>query len=141
MNSIKTFKDFTKFKLLDKKLIDTVDRMLSEDVPKLMNMIPQEEFQTQTSGTNVSTTKLNWALNDQEETPFTIGGVEGMNAGIGETDWVVTRHRVEYDRIFNEIAPQTGKVSGAAAKQEMIKSKLVNTCPNFVERKSFSILF
>lgn len=32
--------DFSKFKDLKKNLIDNVDRMLSEDISKLMSMIP-----------------------------------------------------------------------------------------------------
>ncbi|CAF0913808.1 unnamed protein product [Adineta steineri] len=120
--------DFTKFKPLDKKLLERVDKMLSEDVPKLMNMIPQEEhaylqLQTQTANT---TTQGNTIFTDQQATPFELGGVEGINAGFGENDWIVTRSRHEYDQIFTQLSPQNGKISGAAAKQEMIKSKLPN---------------
>jgi len=63
---------------------------------------------------------------DQQATPFELGGVEGINAGVGETDWIVTRTRHEYDQVFNQLSPQSGKISGATAKQEMIKSKLPN---------------
>ncbi|CAF0972756.1 unnamed protein product [Adineta steineri] len=120
--------DFTKFKPLDKKLLERVDKMLSEDVPKLMNMIPQEEhaylqLQTQTANT---TTQGNTIFTDQQATPFEMGGVEGINEGFGENDWIVTRSRHEYDQIFTQLSPQNGKISGAAAKQEMIKSKLPN---------------
>ncbi|CAF0914027.1 unnamed protein product [Adineta steineri] len=120
--------DFTKFKPLDKKLLERVDKMLAEDVPKLMNMIPQEEhaylqLQTQTANT---TTQGNTIFTDQQATPFEMGGVEGINEGFGENDWIVTRSRHEYDQIFTQLSPQNGKISGAAAKQEMIKSKLPN---------------
>ena len=33
--------DFTKFPLLKKNLLDTVDKMLAEDIAKLMALIPQ----------------------------------------------------------------------------------------------------
>ncbi|CAF4692948.1 unnamed protein product, partial [Rotaria magnacalcarata] len=62
----------------------------------------------------------------QQSTPFELGGVEGINAGLGETDWIVTRSRHEYDEVFTQLSPQNGKVTGAAAKQEMVKSKLVS---------------
>jgi len=103
--------------------------MLAEDVPKLMSMIPQEEhaylqLQSQTEKSTMS--QASTIFNDQQATPFELGGVEGINAGLGETDWIVTRSRHEYDEVFNQLSPQNGKISGAAAKQEMVKSKLPN---------------
>jgi len=112
---------------LDKKLLDRVDKMLAEDVPKLMSMIPQEEhayLQLQ-AGNNI-TSQGNTIFTDQQATPFELGGVEGINAGLGESDWIVTRSRHEYDQVFTQLSPQNGKISGAAAKQEMVKSKLVS---------------
>jgi EH domain-containing protein 1 len=104
--------------------------MLSEDVPKLMGMIPQEEhayFQlnSQTS-TNENSTTGNTVFNEEKATPFEINGVDGINAGLGEHDWIVERSRHEYDQVFATLSPQNGKISGAVAKQEMVKSKLVN---------------
>lgn len=121
--------DFTKFKPLDKKLLERVDRMLAEDVPKLMSMIPQEEraylqLQSQTGAQGAS--QSNTIFADQQATPFELGGVEGINAGLGESDWIVTRARHDYDEVFSQLSPQNGKISGAVAKQEMIKSKLVS---------------
>ena len=103
--------------------------MLSEDVPKLMSMVPQEEqtfLQLQSQIGHVPVSQTTTIFTDQQETPFEYGGVEGINAGVGETEWIVTRFRHEYDEVFNRLSPQTGKISGASAKQEMIKSKLVS---------------
>lgn len=117
---------------MDKKLVERVDKMLSEDVPKLMSMIPQEEhayLQIQTQSTSPNSSALatnNTIFTDQQATPFEYGGVEGINAGLGEADWIVTRSRHEYDQVFQQLSPQNGKISGASAKQEMIKSKLPN---------------
>lgn len=121
--------DFTKFKPLDKKLLEKVDKMLAEDVPKLMSMIPREEhayLQLQSQNNANASSPSTTIFTDQQSTPFELGGVEGINAGVGESDWIVTRSRHEYDQIFNQLSPQNGKISGAAAKQEMIKSKLPN---------------
>lgn len=106
-------------------MIERVERMLSEDVPKLMCMIPQEEqnsllLSSQAPGGN------NF-FSDQSQTPFEIGGVEGINAGQGEHQWIVEKFRQEYDEVFAQLSPQNGKISGAAAKQEMVKSKLVRS--------------
>jgi hypothetical protein len=103
--------------------------MLAEDVPKLMSMIPQEErayLQLQVQTEKSATLQPSTIFNDEQATPFELGGVEGINAGLGEMDWIVTRSRHEYDEVFNQLAPQNGKISGASAKQEMVKSKLPN---------------
>jgi EH domain-containing protein 1 len=113
---------------LDRKLVERIDKMLAEDVPKLMSMIPHEEQtymeQKLQSGGGV-TSKVNTVFSDQDETPFGIGSIDGINAGVGEYDWIVTRSRHEYDQVFSQLSPQNGKISGASARQEMIKSKLV----------------
>lgn len=102
--------------------------MLSEDVPRLMTMIPQEEqayLQLKSEPSSAQPSAPSTIFTDQQETPFSIGGVEGINAGAGEQEWIVERSKHEYDQTFNQLSPQNGKISGAAAKQEMIKSKLV----------------
>ena len=40
--------DFTKFNILKPRLLEVVDKMLAEDIAKLMAMIPQEEITTTT---------------------------------------------------------------------------------------------
>lgn len=117
--------------------------MLAEDVPKLMSMIPQEEhayLQLQTQTDKHVLTQPSTIFNDQQATPFELGGVEGINAGLGETDWIVTRSRHEYDQVFNQLSPQNGKISGAAAKQEMIKSKLVSVF-SILKKKFFYVIY
>lgn len=118
--------------------------MLSEDVPRLMTMIPREEqvYMEQQSHTGVVgiTSKAATIFTDQEETPFGIGNVEGINAGVGEYDWIVARSKHEYDQVFAQLSPQNGKISGASAKQEMIKSKLVGQI-SLVSFQSFLFIF
>lgn len=41
--------DFTKFNPMKPRLLEVVDKMLSEDIAKLMSMIPQEEVTTTTA--------------------------------------------------------------------------------------------
>lgn len=110
--------------------------MLSEDVPKLMSMIPREEqaymeSQAHSAGPGVTSKAAN-IFNDEEQTPFGIGNVEGINAGLGEHDWIVSRSKHEYDQVFAQLSPQNGKISGASARQEMIKSKLVGEIPDML---------
>ncbi len=164
--------DFAKFKALDKRLLDRVrellsssadgasflhffsffqvDRMLADDIAKLMAMIPIEEKTKQSEGQD----RIEGGAFDgvmDKATPFMYKGGEGVNAGLGEVEWVIAKDRFKYDAVFDTLNPIDGKVTGAcesthavvarvtwryililpsftwtAAKQEMIKSKLPN---------------
>jgi len=46
--------DFTKFNVMKLKLIETVDKMLAEDIAKLMTALPLEEAVTDIQKANVS---------------------------------------------------------------------------------------
>ena len=67
------------------------------------------------------------AFDGMEESPFGYGRGEGADAGRGEEGWVVGKERYKWDEIFQTLNPIDGKVSGAAAKREMVKSKLPNS--------------
>jgi len=117
--------DFTKFRLLDKRFLEKVDKMLAEDISKLMLMIPQEDKAARMEGTD----KIEGGAFDgvmDKQGPFMYKGGEGINAGIGEVEWVIAKDRYKYDEAFDRLNPIDGKISGAAAKQEMVKSKLPN---------------
>lgn len=53
--------------------------------------------------------------------------VAGIDEGQGEPDWIVNKERHKYDSIFSSLNPVDGKVTGANAKAEMVKSKLPNS--------------
>lgn len=118
--------DFTKFNLLKPKLLDIVDRMLADDISKLMAIIPLED----TSANNANNGHVSGgAFNNVEDTasPFGYKRGEGIDAGHGEHDWIVNREKPKYDEVFKQLNPVDGKVSGMAAKSEMVKSKLPNS--------------
>jgi len=117
--------DFTKFHLMDKKLLERVDRMLAEDIAKLMAMIPlDEEVRRQNDSDKIKGGAFDQVM--ETKTPFMFKGGEGINAGVGEVEWVIAKDRYKYDAMFDTLNPIDGKVSGASAKSEMIKSKLPN---------------
>jgi len=117
--------DFTKFHNLDRKLLERVDKMLAEDIAKLMAMVPLEETISKNEGTDRIEGGAFAGVMDSA-TPFMYKGGEGINAGVGEVEWVIAKDRYKYDEIFDTLNPIDGKVSGGAAKGEMIKSKLPN---------------
>jgi len=117
--------DFSKFRGFDKSLLDKCDKMLSEDIPKIMQMIPQEEATQRTQDSD----KVKGGAFDEvmsRATPFMYKGGEGANAGIGEMEWVVAKDQLQYDAIFDTLGPIDGKLPGSAVKKEMVKSKLPN---------------
>ena len=54
----------------------------------------------------------------ESKTPFMFKGGEGINAGVGEVEWVIAKDRYKYDSTFDTLNPIDGKVSGASAKSE-----------------------
>lgn len=118
------YHDFTKFHMIKPKLLETVDRMLAEDIALLMNQLQKEESaNAQKGGTDVK----GGAFDGMAESPFGVGRGEGADKGRGEIEWVVAKDRYKYDEIFESLNPIDGKVTGAAAKQEMVKSRLPNS--------------
>ncbi|RWS17542.1 EH domain-containing protein 3-like protein [Dinothrombium tinctorium] len=115
--------DFTKFHTLRKPLLDAVDKMLAEDISRLMAMIPQEQVEQKEETTTVK----GGAFEGVQESPFGYGRGEGIDAGSLERNWVVEKERGRYDEIFQTLNPLDGKISGASAKAEMVRSKLPNS--------------
>ena len=80
-------------------------------------MVPLEEEHRRETGTD----KIEggaFAGVMEDKTPFMYKGGEGINAGVGETEWVVSKDRYKYDAMFDTLNPIDGKVTGAAAKSE-----------------------
>ncbi|XP_046388348.1 EH domain-containing protein 3-like isoform X2 [Ischnura elegans] len=117
-------KDFSKFQNLNPKMLEAVDKMLSDDIAKLMAVIPAGDE------ANTEEDKMKGGAFDSvadNSTPFGHGRGEGADAGSGESEWIISREKEKYDKIFNSLGPVDGKVSGSAAKSEMLKSKLPNS--------------
>lgn len=117
------YHDFSKFHALKPKLLDVVDRMLAEDMTRLMNMLPHEDSMRKTDHPSVQ----GGAFDGVAESPFGVGIGEGVDKGRGEAEWVVTKDRYKYDDTFNSLGPIDGKITGASAKAEMVKSRLPNS--------------
>jgi len=117
--------DFSKFKDLKKNLIENVDKMLSQDISKLMSMIPGEQIEQITN--QVGDVKISM-FGSESDTPFTFGRGEGVDEGSMDTDrWIPEKDRPRCEEIFAELEPNAdNKISGAAARSAMVKSKLPN---------------
>ena len=89
--------------------------MLAEDIAKLMTLIPNEELKARQDGTDrIEGGAFDGVLN--KDTPFMFKGGEGVNAGVGEQEWVVAKDRYKYDEMFDKLSPVDGKITGAGKK-------------------------
>ncbi|KAM6915286.1 EH domain-containing protein 3 isoform 2-T2 [Xenentodon cancila] len=113
--------DLNKFQPLKPKLLEAVDDMLANDIASLMILVRQEETQRPNSVVKGG------AFDGTLDGPFGHGYGEGAGEGIDDAEWVVARDKPAYDEIFYTLSPVNGKVTGANAKKEMVKSKLPNT--------------
>ncbi|XP_058518800.1 EH domain-containing protein 1 [Ochotona princeps] len=113
--------DFSKFQALKPKLLDTVDDMLANDIARLMVMVRQEESLMPSQAVKGG------AFDGTMNGPFGHGYGEGAGEGIDDVEWVVGKDKPTYDEIFYTLSPVNGKITGANAKKEMVKSKLPNT--------------
>lgn len=117
------YHDFSKFPTMKPKLIEKVDQMLSGDIARLMAMLPHEAEERN----NEQTVKGGVFASAQGDfNPFATGAAEGFKLGAGTSQWVVNTNgeKDKYDQRFAELDPVDGKITGAAAKKEMVKSKL-----------------
>ncbi|XP_077677474.1 EH domain-containing protein 1 [Eretmochelys imbricata] len=121
MQELLLSQDFSKFQPLKLKLLDAVDDMLANDIARLMVMVRQEESQMPTQAVKGG------AFEGTMNGPFGHGYGEGAGEGIDDIEWVVGKDKPSYDEIFYTLSPVNGKITGASAKKEMVKSKLPNT--------------
>jgi EH domain-containing protein 3 len=105
--------DFSKFQPLKSKLLEVVDDMLAHDIAQLMVLVRQEETQR--------------PVQMVKGGAFEDGYGEGAGEGIDDAEWVVARDKPMYDEIFYTLSPVDGKITGANAKKEMVRSKLPNS--------------
>jgi hypothetical protein len=123
MQELLVHHDFTKFHPLKPRLLELVDKMLAEDMARLMAMIPHDEIHI------VPEPLVKGGAFDGVEdavSPFGYKRAEGVDAGYGEPEWIVSKKRYKYDALFDTLNPVDGKVTAAAAKSEMMKSRLPN---------------
>jgi GTPase SAR1 family protein len=123
MQETLAYHDFSKFNTLKPRLIEKVDDMLTNDITRLMAMLPQEALDKEAKQTVKGGV---FASAQGEFNPFATGAAEGYQLGAGATGWIVNSSgsKDKYDSQFEDLNPIDGKVSGAVAKKEMVKSKL-----------------
>jgi len=65
---------------------------------------------------------------EDKVSPFGYKRGEGIDAGSGEPEWIVSKERYKFDAIFDTLNPVDGKVTGAGKLQICVCSFF---CPCF----------
>jgi GTP-binding protein EngB required for normal cell division len=109
--------DFSKFAKVDKKKLDTLELMLSNEIPKLLALIPEEVAA-------VSDATLEQV--GPEASPFAVMKVGGATElSVYQTQWLVPPNPEEYKADFVLLGPNAaGRITGQKAKPKMTESKL-----------------
>jgi len=95
--------DFTKFNKLNQKMIDHMDQVLGEDIPKLIKQFPQEQIRKNPF--------------EDSSNPFdaSITGSEGP---------ITSEDRAKFQELFFKLNPVNGKASGKVCGEFLSQSKL-----------------
>merc|ERR1711957_336046 len=114
--------DFSTFSPLDPKKLEAVEKMLTVDLPELLQLIPKE--QEQEAAANVSQIA-------GRASPFAVMKVGGATeASVFQAQWceapIVAEYEAEFDQLLtkNPNGKEVGKISGKQAKEKMIESHL-----------------
>ena len=113
--------DFNVLRPINSKLIQKLEKMLNEDVPKLVKMLPNEEFRP---------VEIEKTFEIQKSGPFSTGRWSGINTGINETEWAIEKTRKISDEIFANLNPINGKLTPGLVQQELAKTRLPNLVLN-----------
>jgi hypothetical protein len=112
--------DFTKFKKRDKKKMEALESMLSDDIPKLLQLMPGEIAR-------IAETEVDGIISiDQKMSPFAVMKVGGATeTSVYQSQWLVAPNPEDYREEFVAIGPnQEGRITGQKAKSKMVESKL-----------------
>ncbi|CAL8071871.1 unnamed protein product [Calicophoron daubneyi] len=124
MRTMLADQDFSSFPSLKPKLFEHIDEVLGEEVPKLMQIVPQEQS---------ASIKAGWGVvrggvfeGNTGDSPFTVDANLGINQGRYDTEWVVNRYRSDWDKVFETLHPVDGRLTGEPVKRHMLASQLPN---------------
>lgn len=109
--------DFKAFKRLDKRKLDTLERMLSVEMTKLLQVLP-------TNSDSIGEARITQVSGDAS--PFAVMKVGGNTEGtVFAGEWLVMPDVEEYRAEFMALGPNAqGRLTGQKAKVKLVESKL-----------------
>jgi len=114
--------DFCSFNPIDDAKMQALDHALSIDLPKLLQMIPDDHARRGVEAAAISQVT-------GVASPFAVMKVDGVSEQtVYQMHWMVPPVVSEYKEEFESLGPNSaGKVNGQQAKGKMIESKLPST--------------
>ncbi|CAH8463246.1 unnamed protein product [Schistosoma intercalatum] len=125
MQSILSEQDFTNFPSLKERLIEQVDVMLTQEIPKLMQMIPIEQTAAVQQGKSLI---KGGAFNDSViDSPFTADADMAINRGRYSDKSALEDDKDELIKEFESLQPVDGLLCGSGRlKAKLMESHLPN---------------
>ena len=115
-------RDIGKLPKFRKELVDTVNFLLSRDIPPLMARINQEELK------NDNNKMVLGGVFDTSASPFNENFDVGISRGQGEENWIVDEERERWTEEFQKLIPNdSGKIEGRKVKPYFVATKLPNS--------------
>ncbi|KJE89000.1 hypothetical protein CAOG_00562 [Capsaspora owczarzaki ATCC 30864] len=114
MKELLSVHDFGKFPKLDKRIIESMDEVLANDIPALMRKFPQD-----------TATKAEQLLGELgEANPFALANANPFATVKFLVDQIDENSRAKFYGIFESLKPVDGKIDGNQAKSVLVESKL-----------------
>ncbi|CAE8632737.1 unnamed protein product [Polarella glacialis] len=118
MQKLLSTMDFSTFKPLNADNMKELDNLLSVDLPKLLQLIPEEQSRLGVSAAAVSQVA-------GAASPFAVMKENGnTEQSVYQGQWMVAPNVDEYKAEFEALEPNAGKITGQQARDKMIESHL-----------------
>lgn len=111
--------DFTTFKALDPLKLEALDSLLTVDLPKLLQQIPEEQAALGVHSASI-------AQIAGPASPFAVMKVDGASeASVYQAQWLVPPDVALYEEEFQALEPNSdGKITGQQARSKLVESRL-----------------
>eukprot|EP00929_Paragymnodinium_shiwhaense_P112137 TRINITY_DN80390_c0_g1_i1.p1 TRINITY_DN80390_c0_g1~~TRINITY_DN80390_c0_g1_i1.p1 ORF type:complete len:633 (+),score=155.93 TRINITY_DN80390_c0_g1_i1:210-2108(+) len=110
--------DFSTFNKLDSAKMQALEELLSTDLPKLLQVIPEEQGRMGVAAAAVSQVT-------GTASPFAVMKVGGASeVSVFQQGWLTSPNAAQYEADFQGLKPVDGKITGAQAKDKMVQSHL-----------------
>merc|ERR1712048_343029 len=100
--------DFTTFNKLDPEKLQSLEELLSDDIPRIMKLIPEEQ-------NRIGTEAVCIAQVSDKPSPFAVTEVS-QSLKI-KAEWLVAPDVADYREDFEALGPIDGKLTGQQARQ------------------------
>jgi len=112
--------DFSKFQKLDKVKMEKLEVFLTQDIPNLLKLIPEEQERINDAIPNKAMPFVS-----TNPSPFAVMKTGGQTETTAyRSEWIRRPDVGQYEAEFNAIGPVDGKITGKQAKNKLVESKL-----------------